>query len=74
LISNFGNFINRSLTLAKDVSIDKKINLDKKIVSQSNKSYKKIIKSLSKVRFKDYYNEFVNFSGFANRYISLQKP
>lgn len=74
LISNFGNFINRSLTLAKDISIGKKINLDKKIISQSNKSYKKIIKSLSEVHFKDYYNEFVNFSGFANRYISLQKP
>jgi len=74
LISNFGNFINRSLTLAKDISIDKKINLDKKIISQSTKSYKKIIKSLSGVHFKDYYNEFINFSGFANKYISLQKP
>jgi methionyl-tRNA synthetase len=74
LISNFGNFVNRVLTLAKDMSIPEKIDLDKENLAESIKSYKKIIKSLSGVRFKDYYNEFVNFSGFANRYISLQKP
>ena len=74
LIANFGNFVNRTLTLAKDIKVSSKVNLDKGVINQSEKSFSNIWKALENNHFKDYYTEFVNFSSFANKYISLQKP
>ena len=74
LISNFGNFVNRVLTLAKDIKVSDKFVLNKEISNQTIKSYKQIWNSLNTNHFKDYYTEFVNFSSFANKYISQEKP
>ncbi len=74
LIANFGNFVNRTLTLAKDIKVSDNVNLDKELTSQSEKSFSRIWKALENNHFKDYYTEFVNFSSFANKYISVQKP
>ena len=74
LIGNFANFVNRVLTLSKNISINKNIQIDKNILHQSSKSYLNIIQSLDSLHFKDYYTEFINFSSFANKYISEAQP
>ncbi|MEK7479101.1 MAG: methionine--tRNA ligase [Patescibacteria group bacterium] len=73
LIGNLGNFINRTLTLAKGTRLEKKL-VEKRVANEVRERLEQAKKALGETRFKDYLAEVLGLSDFGNKYFSKAEP
>ena len=76
LIGNFGNFVNRVLTLSRslDFSDLNKADLKKEVLEAVEEAFKNSYSSLDDCRFKDYLSEILTLSDFGNLFMSRNEP
>ena len=76
LIGNFGNFVNRVLTLAKgqDLSKFKEADLRSDVLEIVTSTFSKCYEYLDGCRFRDYLNEVLKLSEFGNILMSDLEP
>ncbi|MEX1014649.1 MAG: methionine--tRNA ligase [Candidatus Paceibacterota bacterium] len=73
LIGNLGNFINRTLTLAKDVSFDKNY-IEEEVKNKINNLTKEAEKNLENNQFRNYLDSILSLSDFGNKYLTKKEP
>ena len=73
LIGNFGNFINRTLTLAEGVDLDG-VGVDKEVEEKILATFGRAEECLSGGSFRDYLNTILELSDFGNKYLSGHEP
>ena len=73
LIGNFGNFINRTLTLAEGIDF-KGLKIDKEVEKKILGTFGEAEKHLSGGGFRDYLDEILELSDFGNKYLSRHEP
>lgn len=74
LIGNIGNFIHRTLKLAKNL---KRINaqyLEEEVEKKVENSLKDVEKNLEENKFQNYVREIINLSTFGNKYLEKKAP
>lgn len=74
LIANFGNFVNRTLTLAKDCNFGESFKIEKDLEAYVLKLINETKKSLGDFEFKKYAEIIVQLSDFGNKYLSKKEP
>ncbi|MFH1392262.1 MAG: methionine--tRNA ligase [bacterium] len=74
LIGNLGNFINRSLTLAKNLNFKNNLNLNLKIEKKVSQSLSQAKVALGNCQFRKYLETILDLSDFGNKYIAQKKP
>ena len=73
LIGNLGNFINRTLTLAKDADLHEK-HTKRKVRSKAKQTLEQAEKALENVKIKDYVEIVLKLADFGNKYFSKAEP
>lgn len=73
LIGNFGNFINRTLTLAKGLNFSK-VKIDEGILSEVEKLAREAESNLENTKFRNYAETILVLSDFGNKYLSKEEP
>lgn len=73
LIGNLGNFINRTLTLAKETRLEKKF-IEKSVEKKVEERMEKAKEALHKTKFKEYLEQTLALSDFGNKYFSKAEP
>ncbi len=74
LIASLGNFINRTLTLAKDSDFSK-VKLDSELLEKVRKTVKDAVGYLEKAEFREYVHKSILYlSGEGNSYLGLKEP
>lgn len=74
LIGNLGNFINRSLTLAKNLNFKDNFNFDLSIEKQIAKILTQAKTALQNCEFRKYLETILELSDFGNKYIAEKQP
>lgn len=74
LIGNLGNFINRSLALAKNLDFKQGHALDLKIEKKVSQSLSQAKTALQNCEFRKYLETLLELSDFGNKYIAEKKP
>ncbi len=73
LIANLGNFINRTLTLAKETTLKGKY-VERKVEKEVEEQMKEAAEALENTEFKKYTESFLALSDFGNKYFSNAEP
>ncbi len=73
LIGNLGNFINRTLTLAKEARLEKKL-VEKSVQKKVEHHMGRAKEALCNTKFKEYLDETLALSDFGNKYFSKAEP
>lgn len=74
LIGKFGNFINRVLTLAKNITQPKSFKPDAAVQKGVFDSLSKAYTHLTNCEFKLYSQEIINLAAFGNEYVAMNEP
>ncbi|MCP6720364.1 MAG: methionine--tRNA ligase [Patescibacteria group bacterium] len=74
LIGNFGNFVNRTLTLAKDLDFSKELEIDEKVETRTLEFIGEGQSALESHKFKKYTEIILELSNFGNKYLSTEEP
>lgn len=76
LIGNFGNYINRVLTLSKDLDFSKfsEDDLEKEVKEKTLEAFENAYDFMDGAKFKDYLNEVMELSAFGNALMSQKEP
>ena len=74
LIGNFGNFINRTLTLGKDLLPLKNVSVEKEVQKNLETAFLKSRQALERGEFRKYLEAILELSDFGNKYMSRNEP
>lgn len=74
LIGNLGNFINRTLTLAKGLKFNENLAVDAEVGGEASKFIKAAGAALQNFEFKKYAETILALSDFGNKYLSRKEP
>jgi methionyl-tRNA synthetase len=72
-IGNLGNFINRTLKMAKDLSIKPEF-LEEEVIKEAEKKIIEARTLLSSPEYKNYVQSILSLSDFGNKYLSEREP
>ncbi len=74
LIGNFGNFVNRILSLSKELNFNKDILIEDEIKETTEQCFKNAKNYLDKVELKNYIKETLKLSDKGNKYLEKREP
>ncbi len=74
LIGNLGNFINRTLTLARGLEFSPEYKLAEEVESEVEKAITAVKKHLETYEYKKYLETVLALSNFGNKYLSKTEP
>ncbi len=76
LIGNFGNLVSRVLTLAKEIDFSRFeiTDLNERVSGKILDAFKNSLEDLDSCKFKDYLNDVLRLSEFANSYMTELEP
>ena len=75
LVANIGNFIHRTLSIAKETEIEKFVNLsiDDEVKKEIEKAFKLSRENLENCQFRNYLDAIVDLSSFGNKLMGQEK-
>jgi methionyl-tRNA synthetase len=74
LIANLGNFINRTLTLSKDLDLSGPIAISEQVEETTLGQLVAAKESLESAEFKNYIEQILKLSDFGNKYLARTEP
>jgi len=74
LIGTFGNFINRVLSLSKDIEDFDKTDLNEKVLKDLKKMINNCYQNVAKCECKLFAQSVINLADYGNKYLNVQSP